>query len=384
MSYHRSLLKYIERAALALRRFVVSEPQPTASLSIGVFTRLPYDIRSIVYSYVDPGIPLVTNDLFLGFGLTCRQAKHEVEELACERLDAIRATIKNNSGVEVTLGRTTQHPRNIVVTLSYSAFENPDTSRQAKWKRAVLVGLHPLLSEHFDMLQIHLSRNGSSTSNVPAHDTLLERAQLQLIYRNILRDLGFMIDCVNWNYTPEEREEKRCLLEGKLFEQIPANVSPYPSTGVRSKRICITWDLQTSPRSDRILLNGHLRSPVSLHCQKRGPRSFRSGLKEDFFKGKSTKPDLRYCFEKGGFYSLHDKEYLVGEVGIVSPKRWRCRYNSSMAVAGLVNGVETDGLYPHEGYVSSDGLGREVRDGLTQIRVEDFEREKEEGWNFLY
>lgn len=48
------------------------------------FDRLPYDIRAIVYKYLEPDVipPFSTETANVGFYLSCHQARRELNELA--------------------------------------------------------------------------------------------------------------------------------------------------------------------------------------------------------------------------------------------------------------------------------------------------------------
>jgi hypothetical protein len=66
-------------------------------------------------------------------------------------------------------------------------------------------------------------------------------------------------------------------------------------------------------------------------------------------------------------YQLRDEEHLVGEIGIVSPTRWPIYHWRGPSVIETVDTQET-----HQEYVSSRGLGKEVRKGLKGVTVEQY------------
>lgn len=340
------------------------------------FQQLPYDVRAIIYSYVEADTPFTSSDPFLGFILSCRWAKQEIEEFPLYQLDSICTTINDATGVGVSFDYKREYPRNIVVSLPYTAFEESEISseEQTKWKRAVLVGLHPLFAAHFNIVRLHFSVRQTASSHVPKRETLRDRALLHCMFKQLIHDIGFMIDRVNRDHTYYPARQRREILEARIFNQKPDQpVLSYPSALVRTKRICLSWDLRNTPGNNAMPLNGTLQHSkrVSTGCRYPNPRrplfkSTRRYIAEAKATLKRTslasQEAYRRRFEKAVFYSLHNEESSVGEVGIMCPTRWHLEFEAGFFVYLLVDG-ERDGSrgYHKEGPAWSDGLGKEVR-----------------------
>jgi len=335
----------------------------------------------IIYSYLQPGLPLAPNINCLGFILSCRQAKDEIEELVRERLAGICTKIRNASGVEVTIRCDSASPRSVTVEVPHTAFNEFDASPQdAKWKREVLVGLHPLFAHPFDMVHIHISSDGLPESCISTHSKAPEEFQLQLKAQALLCAIGSMIDHVNRGVplSVHASASRYCgyLLDRleQRFTQTPGkDSSPYPTDAVKAKRICLSWDLRVSPKSDTVQLNGLLYHASRLTFPHIKPhyRPFDDTLHavsrwREAQRLKKIKPLDPPNFNRAILYELADVDGLVGEIGIVSPLRWPLHVYGGPDVARMVEGYEVC----NETMISSLGLGMEVTRGLRGVGME--------------
>jgi hypothetical protein len=78
-----------------------------------LFTRLPYDVRAIIYSHLVPeGLPPLVPHFptsLLGFVGSCRQAKQEMEELASNQLQRFLTRFKTDTSITATITRDTKN-----------------------------------------------------------------------------------------------------------------------------------------------------------------------------------------------------------------------------------------------------------------------------------
>jgi len=317
----------------------------------------------------------------LGFILSCRQAKHEIEELARERLASICTKIKNTSGVDVTIRCDPSNPRSVIVEVPHTAFDEFDASPQdANWKREVLVGLHPLFAHPFDTVHIHISSDGLPKSHDSTRSKPHEGFQLQLKAQALLCAIGSMIDHVNRGVPLSVHASASRYCQSLLdrleqrFTQTPGkDLPPYPTDEVKAKRICLSWDLRVSPMSDTVQLDGllyHARRLTFLHI-KPHYRPFDDTLHaiskwRDAQKLKKIKPLDPPNFNRAILYELADVDGLVGEIGIVSPLRWPLHVYGGPDVARMAEGYEVC----NETLISSLGLGVEVTRGLRGVGME--------------
>jgi hypothetical protein len=80
------------------------------------------------------------------------------------------------------------------------------------------------------------------------------------------------------------------------------------------------------------------------------------------------------------FYHLRDAERLAGEMGLVSANRWSSTHTEPLSMNTLINGIHVE----NESYASSDGLGREIKDGLRGTSAEEFEEQESEASGVLW
>ncbi|KAF2023608.1 hypothetical protein EK21DRAFT_94767 [Setomelanomma holmii] len=302
--------------------------------TIFLFIRLPYELRLIIYANLfDVHLPpLAPKYSCLGFVLSCRQARYEIEELAVERLRMFIAELKVSNGVALDIKADPINSTHVTVFLSPAASDDfgPGPEYTTKWKRKVLVGLHPLFAQFFDTVRIHIVNSSSADA------TVLSASSWETIARRLIHDLAPMIECVNrWHLfgsTVSDLHMRHGLEE--IFNHEDWNNMPlYPSAQVMAKRICVTWDARHSP-SDEVILDGHMhvKSIERQPSLRRLPLATRAGeyMKQTEQQSaekvtKGMEPSRRgVCM----FYQLHDSGCLAGEMGIVSPGRWRLAYGT--------------------------------------------------------
>jgi hypothetical protein len=343
------------------------------------FTRLPFDIRAIIYSYLESGDlpPLAPKFQCFNFFLCCRQAKQEIEEIASIRVKYFLASFKQSTSIELYIQPDPRNYKNLTVVLPFTALYNRGLPSQALgWEREFLVGLHPLLSQYFDTLRIHFS---GDPDTVPAHSSLLERGKLEIGMHSLLRDLGYMIERVNRvDRNSNVASDYPPGLETIFWSRNGENLTPYPNAQVAVKRICLSWDLRASGDQE-VELNGKLHhARISQTCSKPPRQPFFPGTRalirwmEKVLLNKTNEPVDPYRLHVAMYYQLRDAERLAGEMGIISPLHWRLTQDESLGLNALVNGIDTD----NKSYVSSKGLGTEIMDGLMGISVQHFEEEE--------
>jgi hypothetical protein len=321
--------------------------------SISFFNRLPYDVRAIIYHYLEPetfppfspGFRQTTS----GFVLSCREAKQDLEEIAAmhlaKYLSEFRVTVTSipDFTLEISAGelpKSMDNLRHITITLPFSAFEcfHP-CSGTVCWKREVLEGLHPLFAKYFDKVRIHFR----GQQNKPATQTLFDRGCVEVAMHHLLRDITYMIEHVNKG----QAGETMAIFKYEAGQQNAA----YPRAHVKAKRICLSWDFRPEPTgtiSEQVILNGRMHSVRSSRLVTVGANSNRPL-----------------------FYHLRNEQRIVGEMGIVSNSRWKLDNEPIMNT--LLNGVST-----RAEFCSSDGLGNEIRLGLRGVVAEEFEEQEQE------
>ncbi|KAH8731788.1 hypothetical protein GQ44DRAFT_766844 [Phaeosphaeriaceae sp. PMI808] len=326
-----------------------------------IFEYLPYDIRAIIYSYLEPNSvpPLAPKFECLGFLLSCRKAKQELEEIASDRLGAYLECFHKTKNFEARVKKDEVDVRNLTITLPFTAFDVWGTgyTNQVQWNRKVFTGLHPLLSQYFGTLRIHIANNFAS-SNVPPHSTLVEKGQLEVAMHKLLRDISCMIERVRRAYI-ETSNSSNVQPHLDVIFGYEQNSTAYPTTPVRAKRICLSWNLQPTG-SEEIALNGIL-------CHTR-----------QLYISTSLQPQVPNHFSGAKFYRLHDIQHLVGEMGIISPSRWSQMRDTSL------NLFLNESTAKNKRYVSGKKLGGEIGEGLVGMKEEEFETEEDKVKNALW
>jgi hypothetical protein len=350
------------------------------------FFDLPYDIRAIIYSYLEPqNVPPLSPAFESGgFMFSCRQAKQELEEMASKALKRFIESFKRSTGIEIRLSSTVGELKSVTIHLPFKAFSGRGWDGEGirvMWKREVMTGLHPLLAQHFDKVRIHISAD-LDTQTWPEHESLSDRGRFEVTIHSLLRDIAYMIERVNRN--PPDWHSNNALMLDQIFGyEHGKKVEQYPTTHVNARRISLSWDLRdaTNPESP-IVLNGRMhhlglksgnrsREPASLL----GPLAVPANAIKAFLAKDEGERDLSSIkltdYENMLFYHLRDPRRLVGEMCIQSRQRWPpledWRFNE------LLNAATTD-----LEYISSQGLGKRVERGLRGIEQDKFEAEEEQ------
>lgn len=188
--------------------------------------------------------------------------------------------------------------------------------------------------------------------------------------RSLARGIGVMIDHVNsftqLQYFRELRHQHLLERLEHIFNRIPNQiVSSYPIEQVRAKRICLTWDLRNASASNEVDLYGTTwhTIPIFPHWRRRSHCFFyktRMSLAKWRKERKERKINSLNLsdFYESTYYHLQDTQQLVGEIGVVSPMRWRLDLWSRQSVAETVEHNKVSG--GNECDVSSTGLGKVV------------------------
>jgi hypothetical protein len=328
------------------------------------FSRLPYDVRMIIYSYLETGQPLAPRFECLGFYLSSQQSKREIEDFSRDRLRSLFATIENASGVKVAIKRGLDELRSITVVLPYTAFDNfYASSSQPKWKHEVLTGLHPLFAYPFDTLHIEISNEQRPISSIPKCETQDAWPDVTGTLRFLIRDLGSIVE-----YSNTSNLRAHLLNDGqnkveKVFKPDGAKqVAMDPSTNVKARRICLSWDHRPFPRG-RIQLSGRI-----IYAEE--PRHSRKGKWQTSRKEKSWIPaNLQTTM----VYELSDAGCSVGEMGIVSPMRWPLYKPGGPSVTRILDAFDLRrGMI-----VLSEGLGMELENELAGVKVQELQDQED-------
>lgn len=185
---------------------------PMQSHQSSFFNQLPYVIRAIIYENLEPDHlpPLAPRFKNLGFLLSCRQAKQELEEVAYERLGRFLRDFKRTTAIQAEIQHEDDDLRCITVQLPYTAFGKSGWATERlrlMWKREVLSGLHQLFVQYFNVVRIHIVGNSRPTTHTKARHAIRSRPQRSLdalsIARYILHDTARQ--CVSeaaryWNW----------------------------------------------------------------------------------------------------------------------------------------------------------------------------------------
>ncbi|CAO2648307.1 Nn.00g075740.m01.CDS01 [Neocucurbitaria sp. VM-36] len=330
------------------------------------FERLPYDVRAIIYSHLEPGqLPPITSGFQqenCGFILSCHRAKEELEEVP--RIKFTNYLVEFGTTFEKSTSLTIHIPsistpiipttltqlRHVTITLPFTSLDRHRPSiRNHVWKREVLVGLHPLFALFLDQLHIHFSGH----DNMPACASLLDRGKVEVNMHSLLRDVTYMIERVNKDKTGGTNVVVETIFKYEAGQRRQA----YPSARVNAKRICLSWNLTEGEQQ---------RGDLEIHMNG---RLHRHSASEFEVHGGNRNAEM--------FYHLRDKRLLVGEMGIISDSRWEMTEHTK--VISLLNGVETRWVY-----CSCGDLGDDLREGLDGMSEAAFEEGEEDLSRLIY
>jgi hypothetical protein len=352
-------------------RYIRQGPSVASGASISstpfTFSHLPYDVRIIIYSYLETSQPLAPRFECLGFYLSCQQFKREIEEFARDRLRNLCARIENTSSVKIAIKRDLDELRSITVVLPYTAFDDLDaSSSQPKWNHEVLSNLCPLFAYPFDTLRIEISSEQCPASSIPKCDRLSAWPDVTRTLRFLIRDLGSVVECSNMNklqaHSMNDGQDK---VEQVFKPEWGKEVPLYPSIEVKARRICLSWDLRSSPRG-RIRLIGRI-----IYAEE--PPHTSKGRWQAFRKEKNWNPLNPANLQTAMVYELCGAECSVGEMGIVSPMRWPLHKFGEPFVTRMVDSFDLRrGII-----VSSEGVGMELKNGLAGVKVRELEDEED-------
>ncbi|KAF2826899.1 hypothetical protein CC86DRAFT_381958 [Ophiobolus disseminans] len=329
------------------------------SHTLSFFGRLPYDIRAIVYQYLEPdqSPPFSPNDANMGFLLSCRQAKQELSELAVQTVEDLVADFNNTAPRGAEINMRSGALRCIAVNVPFSALFGSSKKGKMKrsWRQEVFASLHPLFAQYFEVVRIHITHGLSEfdTQQSLELDTLYDRGHFEVDMHNLLRDISYMIQHVN-----SDRQR---------------NTDLFPTTYVKARRICLSWNLRTDVTSgdSPIIMNGKLHQAKPTRCN---PTAFddhdyntMSAVTLDTLSQHDDNNIDLSSSKQPIFYHLHDSQRLVGEMCLQHNSRWRV--SETRYYNGVLNGQETLAEY-----ISSYELGRRPRKGLNGVTPEEYEK----------
>jgi hypothetical protein len=192
---------------------------------------------------------------------------------------------------------------------------------------------------------------------------------------SLLRDIAYMIHHVNSNPEQADHGSGSLTLDGTSRYEEGRTVEQYPTRHVKTKCICLSWDLRSNAMSLDlpIILNGrrHRVKPQLDHLSPVETITSSGGQLDAHVSNGSSQENgsnMRFsALERPVFYHLHDSQRLVGEMCLQSSSRWpdsdRWCYNR------LLNGQETVAEY-----ISCAGLGLPPLEGLQGTKEMDYDR----------
>jgi hypothetical protein len=340
--------------------------------------RLPYDVRAVMYRYLEPNAlpPLAPSFNSPGFYLSCRQAQQELEELAqngfTEFLDHWKAT----TSAHLNLNTSPNKPRNITITIPFSALhKHPDKildRNRLSWTKELLHDLQPLFAKHFNLIRIHIgTRNPNDT--VPEYTTLISRGRVEVSMHKLLRDLAYMIE--HMNAFGSESDVARVSLATILPYAHGEPVEYFAPKKIQTRRICLSWDLRDNIDVQDVVLNGKLyqscnRGRASYTVEALARRaSVEETLSSNVIGTQDGDPAWR---PRTVFYHVRDNDRLMGQMCLQSYRRWTPCEDGHF-VNETLNALECT-----EEYVSCKGLEGDVERGLRRIDNDMFERSERE------
>jgi len=340
---------------------------PTQILSLSFFERLSYDIRAVIYSYLEPDQfpPFSPRFQELGFLLSCRQAKTELEEVAFLRLEAFLERFRRAAPFPMVVKSDIENLRCVTVELPFGAFSGAGwdgAGMRVMWKREVLTALHQLFAQHFDMVRLHVCDRQNTGASLEKH-TLLALGRVELAMHGLLRDIEYMIKRVNAHRDTADA----CIIMDTIFPYVLGERSRhYPAEHVKASRISLTWDLRSNITTSEapVALNGklHQARPKIIDAPSSSSRvatkDLRPAIEEEPLEPIPNGGPW-YC-ERPTYYHLHGHRRLVGEMCLQSRHRWA--KPRSWSSNELLNGLDE-----FAEYISSSHLGAQPRVGLQDM-----------------
>jgi hypothetical protein len=328
------------------------------------FTSLPYDIRVIIYSYLETDAPLTPRTHSLGLYQACRQTRIELDELAHEDLRSLCAKMEKTSCFDVAIKLDSDNLRHVTVTLPYAAFDTQESKfHKPKWQHDVLTALYPLFALHLDTLRVHISSFNCSELSVPKQNTLEDRLHLQNTMCRLISDIASMIVHQN-HYLPQENSADYSWRLDRIFTRSAGeHCMLLPTYAVHAKRICLSWDLRALSTNSMNLVGRmhHVTETAARAARILRHRQLRSKTTKNMTSGPKNRTIV-------SAYYLRDSQHLVGEVGVASLSGWVLNDPLWVAVSSLIGNVMQNGHV-----ISSKGLGEECQSGLGVVGKNEFE-----------
>jgi hypothetical protein len=163
------------------------------------FTNLPYDIRVLVYRYIDTDPPFTPRTDTLALYLSCQSIRNDLDDIENDKLNGLCARIESKAGIKLNAQRDPDQPRCLTVVLPYDVFDNVRRSFSCpKWRREILVPLHQLFALHLDTLHIKLSSHQANPNiPIPFTNTLRSKFGHEEAMQFLLHAICRIIDYVN-------------------------------------------------------------------------------------------------------------------------------------------------------------------------------------------
>lgn len=345
-----------------------SNPQP-------FFTHLPYDIRVIIYNYLEPSkVPPFSPRFNTALRLTCHQALEEIDDKPKKEIAKYITEFKAKTEVDLTITSDPCDLHNIAVTIPFAAINTSVRHGHQKnyvgWKLEYKNALHPLFALNFNTVRVHIG--SEDDKDAPDHATLLDRGRVDVCMHSLVRGLVHGIERRNEiDFASQEAEGAASTTAVRPPDRDDL------SSQVRARQICLSWDLRDDRSEKNVVLNGQLhqsrnlgRQSYTAEAMARRQRLFRDEASQ------ASEESLELAqLPRTVFYHVRDAQRLMGLMCIQSSCRWAtCEDGFFLNEAINTQECTTE-------YVSCAGLDGHLVRGLTaldQDTYEDEEREVEE------
>ncbi|KAH7413595.1 hypothetical protein DE146DRAFT_1160 [Phaeosphaeria sp. MPI-PUGE-AT-0046c] len=377
MHSHNVTSKLRTHPDFSIQTFPTSRRINMVSNSKSFFTHLPYDIRVIIYDYLEPAEapPFHPGFSTPAFRLTCHQAQEEIDDKPKQQFAKFIADFEANIPDDIDLTCRPYDLHNITVTIPFSALHTAVGHGQQKnyvgWKEKYRNALHPLFALCFNTIRIHFGTE--ENKDAPDHETILDRGRVDVSMHTLMRGLVYKIERMN---EIDYAKETAGGIDPNAIARPPEQGEI--TTQARARRICLSWDLRDSKSERDVVLNGKLyqscnlgRQSYSAEAIARRQRAAEQSSADELSLAVNHDIDLVH-YPRTVFYHVRDTQRLVGLMCIQSSRRWAaCEEGFYLNEALNAQACTTE-------YVNCTGLGGHLVRGLATVQEEVFEREERE------
>jgi hypothetical protein len=346
------------------------------------FTYLPYDIRVIIYSYLEPSdAPPFSPRFSTAFHLTCHQALEEINDKPKKTLAKFVSDFKVKTQVDLTITSEPHDLHNITVTIPFKAINTSVGHGHQKnyvgWKSEYKKAFHPLLALNFNTVRVNIG--SEDDKDAPDHATLLDRGRVDVCMHSLMRSLVHSIERRNViDFASQEAEGG-----DSIATTWPPDREDL-SSQVRARRICLSWDLRDNKSEKGTVLNGQLHQSRNLGRQSYSAEAMaRRQRLEDLLFGDETslarEENMDFAqLPRTVFYHVRDSQRLMGLMCIQSSRRWAA-CEDGFFLNEAINAQECT-----MEYVSCVGMDGHLVRGLTALDQDTYEDEEREVEDVLW